>query len=66
MRPEEHEARAVREWLDEAWRHGEIVAEQEGWLSRSAPRHPRAQRVAHQLQRTVRATRAVLLAAHRT
>ena len=66
MQSDEREVHAVWEWLEDAWRHGEVVAEQDGCVSGSAPgRHPRARHLAHQVQRALRATRAVLHAGPR-
>jgi hypothetical protein len=66
MRPEERDAQTVRAWLDEAWRHGEVVAEPEAWLNGAAPGRPaRAPRGAHLVRRVVRALRAVLHATSR-
>lgn len=33
---------AVNQWLEEAWRHGELVADREGGPRRAAPRGPTA------------------------
>jgi hypothetical protein len=66
MPPEERDTHTVREWLEEAWRHGEVVAEQEASLNGAAPRrHTRARRLAQQVQRALRVIRAVLRAARR-
>jgi hypothetical protein len=46
------------QWLDEAWRHGEVVADREGTVLRFAPREGRlSARVNRWVRRQLRATR---------
>jgi hypothetical protein len=63
MGQDERAAHAVREWLEDAWRHGEVVADQDDRLLRLAPRRPaRWDRAGRDVQLVLRAVARVIIA----